>query len=90
MPLSRPRHDTAEEYRRRADDARHESDTMKQPQARQMMLDTAALWQRMAGWEEKYPRPDYPAGAALSGPWLRIGPRREVAYDRRPKRSRGE
>ncbi len=43
----------AEEYRRRAEDARAKAEAMTNEVARKKMLDDAATWDRMAAYEER-------------------------------------
>ena len=43
----------AKVYRERAATARERAETMPESKARQTLLETAELWERMADWEEK-------------------------------------
>jgi len=52
-----PPRSRAPEYRERAAEVRLKADDMTDPEARRAMLATADVWDRMADWEEKNPRP---------------------------------
>ena len=52
-----PPESRAAEYRQRAEKTRTQADAMSDPQARSKMLEVAAMWERMADWEDKKSSP---------------------------------